>query len=229
MKYPFYAFDNVELENGFESIDSTYGTAITIEDQLALEREITKTLVFKSDGLNGNQIRAIRRFLQKTQEELASTIGVTRLTIVRWEGGETSPSIPEAFSIRFCAARVWLDSETVSRLSVANATAFPNTLHFRWSGSKWVSREFPQISGIYRGANIASGSVTPTQPYASTLRRFIGSRNETHTDPHPPSKLWGSTLSNDEISFTIDMLQQFDEGSFLTHERNVLITTGPTH
>lgn len=46
----------------------------------------------------GTDVRAIRSVLGMTQEELARTMGVSRVTVARWESGERKPS---RMAIRF--------------------------------------------------------------------------------------------------------------------------------
>lgn len=46
-------------------------------------------LVLKPTGLNGDEGRYLRKHLGYTAEDLADKIGVTRVTVARWETGKT--------------------------------------------------------------------------------------------------------------------------------------------
>ena len=45
---------------------------------------------------NSTNIKTLRKEKKLTQEELASIIGVTKLTILRWENGERVPKADKA-------------------------------------------------------------------------------------------------------------------------------------
>ena len=49
--------------------------------------------------LTGTDIQRIRRALALTQAKFADLIGVSRNTIMRWESGETAPSVLEVRGI----------------------------------------------------------------------------------------------------------------------------------
>jgi len=42
--------------------------------------------------MNAEEIKSMRKTLELTQDRLADRLGVHRITVVRWERGDTSPS-----------------------------------------------------------------------------------------------------------------------------------------
>jgi DNA-binding XRE family transcriptional regulator len=47
----------------------------------------------------GARIRDMRRGEQMTQQQLADTVGVSRVTIVRWEQGRQDPTLRQAVAL----------------------------------------------------------------------------------------------------------------------------------
>lgn len=46
-------------------------------------------IVFQPKSLQADEIRYLRKYLDYSQEEFASKLGVTRVTVTRWETGST--------------------------------------------------------------------------------------------------------------------------------------------
>lgn len=59
---------------------------------LACRRACSCKPLPRPSRVTGAQVRAFRAAIGWTQEQLAQAVGVTRLTIARWEGSEHSPS-----------------------------------------------------------------------------------------------------------------------------------------
>ncbi len=53
----------------------------------------------KREPWDSEQVRALRRHLEMTQQELADKAGVTRQTIIAIEASKYAPSLPLAFRI----------------------------------------------------------------------------------------------------------------------------------
>ena len=51
-------------------------------------------------SLTPTELRALRENLELTQNELASQLGRSRRTILRWENGETTPSTATTLHLR---------------------------------------------------------------------------------------------------------------------------------
>jgi DNA-binding XRE family transcriptional regulator len=167
INYSFHAFDGIELEDGFCKLDTPYGAATVVEQQEALELLITKTFIFKEDGISGAQLRAIRRALDLTQEALGAILGVERKTIVRWENETSAVSKSEAFAVRMLAADSFLDAGARSSLSIRGERAFPQKLHFYFGANQWRVREFPQLNANMNVVSVPSNAIqkTPFQYY----------------------------------------------------------------
>jgi DNA-binding transcriptional regulator YiaG len=156
--YKFYAFDDIELEDGYLIEDTSFGETFAIEDQEGLERAIVRTFVFKEDGLTGAQVKAIRRALELTQQALAEALGVDRQTVLRWESEVSAPSRAEDFFIRFFAAERWFSRDVIGVRDGGQRLEFPRKLRFKWTGSNWVSRQFPAVHSRVLGKAVLSAS-----------------------------------------------------------------------
>lgn len=77
--------DDVYLANGFERTVSARGTSIAIRDIDALHRAIGGHLCRSRKGLNGKEIRFLRREMLMSQTVLAHLLDVSEQTIYRWE------------------------------------------------------------------------------------------------------------------------------------------------
>lgn len=76
---------NVYLQSGYREVQTAYGPSVVIEDVEGLHRAIAVALVNERPHLTGPEVRFIRRYLEKTQAELASLLGVEEQSVRRWE------------------------------------------------------------------------------------------------------------------------------------------------
>lgn len=71
----------------------------------------------------GRRLRLARRRAGKTQEDVATELGVTARTLARWEAGESSGFLPEidriAAAVRSTPAALLAEPEPVDRLELA--------------------------------------------------------------------------------------------------------------
>ena len=84
---------NVYLENGYREIKTAYGKSVVINDVEGLHFAIAATAVMERQHLTGPEVRFIRKFLEKTQAELAGLLGVEDQSVRRWE---KLPRVPKA-------------------------------------------------------------------------------------------------------------------------------------
>jgi putative transcriptional regulator len=76
---------NIYLQSGYRQVQTAYGPSVAIEDVEGLHRAIAITLVNERPHLTGPEVRFIRRYLEKTQAELAALLGVEEQSVRRWE------------------------------------------------------------------------------------------------------------------------------------------------
>lgn len=88
-RYMECGLDDVYLVNGFERTVSARGTSIAIKDIDALHRAIGDHLCRSRKGLNGKEVRFLRREMLMSQAVLAHLLDVSEQTVYRWETGRT--------------------------------------------------------------------------------------------------------------------------------------------
>lgn len=76
---------NVYLQSGYKEVQTEYGPSVVIADVEGLHRAISVMLVKERPHLTGPEVRFIRRYLEKTQTELAALLGVEEQSVRRWE------------------------------------------------------------------------------------------------------------------------------------------------
>lgn len=64
-------------------------TAVEIPGMEELHKLLAIIVVLKPTGLQKEEIRFLRKHLGYSQDELAEKLGVTRVTVTRWEEGQT--------------------------------------------------------------------------------------------------------------------------------------------
>lgn len=85
---------NIYLVNGYRTLETEYGHAVSIEDVEGLHASVCQTLVEeKPSPLTGAEVRFIRKYLDLTQDTLADFIGVQAQSVRNWErrGNEAVP------------------------------------------------------------------------------------------------------------------------------------------
>lgn len=76
---------NVYLYSGYREVQTPYGPSVVIQDVESLHFAIASTAVRERPHLTGPEVRFIRKYLEKTQAELASLLGVEEQSVRRWE------------------------------------------------------------------------------------------------------------------------------------------------
>jgi len=83
---------NVYLANGYRKVETPYGEGIAIDNVELLHEAICNTIVEEKPALlTGPEIRFIRKYLNLTQSQLASYLGVQAQSVRRWEKLGTAP------------------------------------------------------------------------------------------------------------------------------------------
>ncbi|MBV8406628.1 MAG: helix-turn-helix domain-containing protein [Alphaproteobacteria bacterium] len=77
--------DNVWLADGFTLHRTAYGRGVSFDDIEGVHRAIARHLVEVPGGLDGSQLRFLRKELDLSQAGLASLLGYDEQTVSRWE------------------------------------------------------------------------------------------------------------------------------------------------
>lgn len=77
--------DNVYLENGYHSLETPYGNAVSIDSSDDLHKAIGSWLVQRPTPLNGAELRFLRTEMDATQRSLAGIIGASEQSLRLWE------------------------------------------------------------------------------------------------------------------------------------------------
>jgi DNA-binding transcriptional regulator YiaG len=64
---------------------------VSIEDADALDRSIAFTIIYSHTRLRGQEVKFLRSLARLSQTELATKLGVKRITVARWEGARNTP------------------------------------------------------------------------------------------------------------------------------------------
>jgi DNA-binding transcriptional regulator YiaG len=90
VQYRACGLDNVYLRSGY-TIKERHGERyMAVKDADELHAAIALHLASRKKVLRGQEVRFLRKFLEMTQAELASELGVTDQTVARYEKGESS-------------------------------------------------------------------------------------------------------------------------------------------
>ena len=87
--YTECGLDYVYLLNGFETVETPQGEAISIRNIDALHRAIGEFLCDQDAALAGKEIRFLRGEMGMSQRTFAHLFSVEERTVSRWETGET--------------------------------------------------------------------------------------------------------------------------------------------
>lgn len=87
-RYTESGLDNVFLMDGFEYRSTPNGRTLFIQNIEGLHKAIGRTLVQSPRLLTGPEFRFLRTELLMSQRTLGKLLGVTELTVARWEKEE---------------------------------------------------------------------------------------------------------------------------------------------
>jgi DNA-binding transcriptional regulator YiaG len=90
-RYTMCGLDYVYLLNGYRVHDTRYGRGVAIENADTLDRVIAVRVLLSHSRLRGQEVRFLRSLTHQSQAELATNLGLKRLTVARWEGAINTP------------------------------------------------------------------------------------------------------------------------------------------
>ena len=88
--YTECGLDNIYLLNGFDSVETSHGRSIVIEDVDGLHDAIGRYLIHEKKKLDGREVRFLRLELGLSQSSLGILLGVDEQSVARWEKGQTA-------------------------------------------------------------------------------------------------------------------------------------------
>lgn len=86
--YTESGLNNIYLINGFNTIETPEGKAISIHNIDGLHKAIGLFLVLNQRDLSGDEIRFLRHEMLMSQKTLSNLLGVSEQEIRRWENGK---------------------------------------------------------------------------------------------------------------------------------------------
>lgn len=98
--YTECGLNNIYLNNGYHSIETPDGQAVSIHDIDGLHKAIGILLVAEKKDLTGDEVRFLRHELLMSQQTLAHLLGVTEQSIRRWENGKIAMPKPSESLLR---------------------------------------------------------------------------------------------------------------------------------
>ncbi|MCA1778640.1 MAG: hypothetical protein LC637_04455 [Xanthomonadaceae bacterium] len=88
---------NICLLNGYRTLETEYGEAVSIEDVEGLHAAMCQTLVEeKPSPLTGAEVRFIRKYLDLTQASLADFLGLKEQSVRLWESRGNEREVPSS-------------------------------------------------------------------------------------------------------------------------------------
>lgn len=98
--YTECGLDNIYLVNGYKTIETVEGQAVSIHDVDGLHKAIGLNLVTAKKILSSKEIRFLRNELLMSQSTLGKLLGVSEQAVRRWETGKTTMPKPSEFLLR---------------------------------------------------------------------------------------------------------------------------------
>lgn len=98
--YTECGLNNIYLVNGYRTLNTSRGEAISIHNIDGLHRAIGLCLVTSKKELSNEDIRFLRHEMLLSQNTLGKLLGVGEQAIHRWENGKTSIPKPSEFLLR---------------------------------------------------------------------------------------------------------------------------------
>jgi DNA-binding transcriptional regulator YiaG len=98
--YTECGLNNIHLLNGYKSIKTPRGDAISINDIDGLHRAIGLFLVTSKRDLSGEEVRFLRHEMLMSQNTLAKLLGMSEQAIRRWETGKVGIPKPSESLLR---------------------------------------------------------------------------------------------------------------------------------
>jgi transcriptional regulator with XRE-family HTH domain len=119
-RYIESGLDNVIIEGMEIQVTDDGKTVYSVRHINDLHHVIAHAIITHSHGMSGRELRFLRTEMGCTQDELAEKMNVSRLTIGRWERGETTMNRSEEFMFRWMAAgKLGIDPELTAEQMAA--------------------------------------------------------------------------------------------------------------
>jgi len=87
-QYAQCGLDNIWLNNGFEIVETPYGSSVKIDNVDQLHRTIGEYLTVKPGPLSGKEFRFLRLELDMSQKRIGELMGKEAQTVALWEKSE---------------------------------------------------------------------------------------------------------------------------------------------
>lgn len=92
--YTSCGLQNVWLKNGYTTVETEFGSAISIHDLEGLHNVLGMNIVTTKPKLSGAEVRFLRKELDLPQLQLANLLGVSEQTVRGWEKHRTKITEP---------------------------------------------------------------------------------------------------------------------------------------
>lgn len=100
LHYEETGLPNIYLANGFRWVDTKHGRALAIANVEGLHKAIGMDIVRSMKNLTPEAFRFLRNSMLMSQSTLGGMLGVTKLTVLRWENGQTEIPRPADLALR---------------------------------------------------------------------------------------------------------------------------------
>lgn len=138
--YTSCGLKNVYLTNGYHTIDTPYGEAVSIDDLEELHKVIALQLAESKPFLTGPEFRFLRKELGMTQASLASYLGNQAQSIALWEKQGRIPKaadlIVRILAIEYIKGNAKVKA-TVDRLNSLDRLQHENKMTFKDTSRGW--------------------------------------------------------------------------------------------
>lgn len=149
--YTDCGLNNVWLENGYNTVKTPYGKAVSIEDADSLHALIATDLTKKEGRLTGKEFRYLRTLLCVSQKSFAEMQGLSEQAVSLWERTGKVPKSADT-TIRMLALETLKGdgkiSEIIKRINtverIVNQRIIATEHHHKWS-TKAALEEKPEL------------------------------------------------------------------------------------
>jgi DNA-binding transcriptional regulator YiaG len=159
--YTLSGFDNVYLLNGYEEGDGDYGRWVSFED--GIDVALGEALIGLPRPLKGEELRVLRYHLGMAEPGVARVLGVSTITLRRWELAKDAPIDRTADRLfRLFYAEKKEIALTVSDVDdfLAGGMSAPERIVLEFDGKAWRRVFYNRVTGWKAGKEISMEEVT---------------------------------------------------------------------